>query len=294
MTQYNHPQIFVSSCCLKATRIADAVKSLAEAGFRYIEVSGGTKYYPEWESDLLELKNKYDLVYRAHNYFPPPKEDFVVNLASLDSHVVAMSVNLVERALAFSRQVGAVAYGMHAGFLVDISADSIGKPIKGSPLNDVDTAVKLFCERVSRLKGENPDIKFYLENNVLSPGNYKNFGGKNPNLCTNTDSIAFLKGKLDFSLLLDVAHLKVSCTALGLNFADEMNLLMKESDYIHLSDNDGQHDSNQEITANSVLIELLKQHDFAKKTVTVEVYGGLDTLQRSYRVVQNALFEKSC
>lgn len=290
MNHYNHPQIFVSSCCLKATRIADAVKALAAAGFRYIEVSGGTKYYPEWESDLLDLKQKYDLVYRAHNYFPPPKEDFVVNLASFDEDVVTKSTNLVEEAIAFSRKTGSAIYGMHAGFLVDISAKDIGKAIQGKDLNEGNKAVNLFCERVTAITNRHQDVKFYLENNVLSPGNLKNFGGKNPVLCSNAKAIADLKKSLEFSLLLDVAHLKVSCTALGLNFIDEMNLLMNESDYIHLSDNDGQHDSNQEITAESELMQLLKKYDFAKKTVTVEVYGGLETLQRSYEVVREALF----
>ena len=42
------------------------------------------KKYANFEIDLLELKDKYNLNYQCHNYFPPPQQDFVLNLASLN------------------------------------------------------------------------------------------------------------------------------------------------------------------------------------------------------------------
>ena len=41
-----------------------------------------------------------------------------------------------------------------------------------------------------------------------------------------------LKKQLDFFLILDVAHLKVSCNTLGLDFRNELVLLLKETDFI--------------------------------------------------------------
>ena len=74
--------IYISSSCVKNTKIKDSVEELATNGFKNIELSGGTEYYDNFENDLLELKDKYNLNYRCHNYFPPPKKHFVLNLAS--------------------------------------------------------------------------------------------------------------------------------------------------------------------------------------------------------------------
>ena len=60
--------IFVSSSCVKHKSIKESVQDLAKNGFKNIELSGGTKYYENLEKDLLELKYKYNLSYRCHNY----------------------------------------------------------------------------------------------------------------------------------------------------------------------------------------------------------------------------------
>ena len=46
--------IFVSTGCVKAKKIKDAISQLAKAGFKNIELSGGTKYYTDYENDLLD------------------------------------------------------------------------------------------------------------------------------------------------------------------------------------------------------------------------------------------------
>ena len=87
--------IYVSSSCIKAQYIKQSVKTLAESGFDCIELSGGSEYYPQILEDLLELKEKYNLQFACHNYFPPPKNgDFVINLASLDSAVFERSLEI--------------------------------------------------------------------------------------------------------------------------------------------------------------------------------------------------------
>ena len=48
--------IYVSSSCLKYSKISDCVKALADSGICNIELSGGTDYYSDILSDLLLLK----------------------------------------------------------------------------------------------------------------------------------------------------------------------------------------------------------------------------------------------
>lgn len=58
--------IYVSSSCVSGQKISDVVRRLAQGGFRNIELSGGTSYYPEIFHDLAALKKEYGLTYVCH------------------------------------------------------------------------------------------------------------------------------------------------------------------------------------------------------------------------------------
>ena len=93
--------IYVSSSCVKHNKIKDSVQDLVNNGFRNIELSGGTEYYDGFIDDLIALKKEYSLNYMCHNYFPPPKEPFILNLASLDDDIYARSLNHFKKTIKF-------------------------------------------------------------------------------------------------------------------------------------------------------------------------------------------------
>ena len=126
---------------------------------------------------------------------------------------------------------------------------------------------------------KNKNIKLYFENNVLSKKNLERFK-TNPFLLTDTNSFRELKKSIDFNLLLDLAHLKVSCKSLNLNFYDEANSLIKETDYLHISGNDGNHDSNNSIIEDKQLIKVLDKNNLKSKTITLEIYDDLPTIKK--------------
>lgn len=97
-----------------------------------------------------------------------------------------------------------------------------------------------------------------------------------------------LRRRLDFDLLLDVGHLKVTCRSLELNFEEELAFFMRETDYIHISDNDGMSDQNRHLTPDGDLWRALKQFDLRNKTITLEIYEGLDSVRESYDVLMEA------
>ena len=76
---------------------------------------------------------------------------------------------------------------------------------------------------------------------------------------TDRKSYEELKQNFDFNLLLDLAHLKVSCKSLNLNFYDEAMYLINCTDYIHISGNDGVVDSMQSILDDKDIVEVLKR-----------------------------------
>ena len=51
------------------------------------------------------LKDKYNLNYRCHNYFPPPKKPFVINLASLNDEVFQMSFKHLKKTISFVKHL---------------------------------------------------------------------------------------------------------------------------------------------------------------------------------------------
>jgi sugar phosphate isomerase/epimerase len=278
--------IFVSSSCLKHFSIKDSVIELAEAGFRNIELSGGTKIYPEFLADLLELKEKYSLNYRCHNYFPPSHKPFVLNLASLDDSIYRLSFEHVKKALDLSKLLGANKYGFHAGFLINIGLDEIGKSIKEKPLFDKKVAVKRFCESARALAVSG--VQLYIENNVLNGRNYLNYNKVNPLLMTEHQEILSLMRDCHHkNFLLDIAHLKVTAKTLGLSLENELNVLIPNSDYIHISDNDGNEDSNEAFKKGSQLYEIMRSYDLRNKDFTIEVYSGLKDISDSYLAIED-------
>jgi sugar phosphate isomerase/epimerase len=281
--------IYVSSSCVSAKTIGEAVSRLAKEGFRNIELSGGTRPYPEMEEDLLRLKSDYDLNFLCHNYFPPPTIPFVVNLASLNEQIYSMTVAHLQRAIKLSGLLGADKFGFHAGFLMDIPNDEVGKSIARKQLFDRDQAIARFQNGFSELKEFAGEIEIYIENNVVSQTNLKNFEGVNPLLATDIDSIRELRGDHKMNFLIDVAHLKVSCSSMNLNFGQQLLDLVDSSDYIHISDNDGTTDSNQAFRRNSELYELLTRNNLKGKTFTLEVYSGIDDLVSGYEALNEMI-----
>jgi sugar phosphate isomerase/epimerase len=281
--------IYISTSCVKNTKIEDSVEELATNGFKNIELSGGTVYYEDFEDDLLELKDKYNLNYRCHNYFPPPKKHFVLNLASLNDETFQMSFDHLKKVIALSDRLGADKFAFHAGFFIDIKLNEIGKKLSRDNLFDEKEAVERFCNAYKIIKKQAKNVSLFIENNVFSKTNADTYDGENPFMMTNFNEYKSLKEKIDFNLLLDVAHLKVSAKTLGLNWEEEFENMMSVSSYIHVSDNDGFHDLNNQLTKSSSLLTMLERSDTRNKDFTLEIYDGMDAIKNSYEVLSEAV-----
>ena len=281
--------IYVSSSCVRHKKIKDSVRELADNGFQNIELSGGTKYYNNIENDLLELKDKYNLNYLCHNYFPPPENPFVLNLASMNDLTFKMSFDHLQQVISLSKRLGANKFGFHAGFFIDIKLHEIGKKLSKDDLFEEKKAVRRFCDAYQEIKNLSGDLNLFIENNVFSITNAKTFSGENPFMMTNYNDYKSLKEKIDFNLLLDVAHLKVSAKTLGLNWEDEFENMINVSSYIHVSDNDGLHDLNNQLNKDSGLLKMIENSDTKNKDLTLEIYDGIDALKKSHDVLSNAV-----
>jgi sugar phosphate isomerase/epimerase len=257
------------------------VERLAREGFKRIELSGGTEPYPGLKGDLFELQERFDLSYLCHNYFPPPSEPFVLNIASLDQQVRQKSIDHIKGALDLTKELGGDRFAFHAGFLLDIPAYLVGRPLEELPLFDEKASYQAFCDGCSELKEYGEGLALYVENNVITPANRRRFG-KDPFFLTRASDHELLYEITGLPVLLDSGHLKVSCRALGLGFGSEFERLKERTDYFHISDNEGSEDSNGPLLRDSPMFELLKGLDPMGKVFTLEVYTGMEDLKDSF------------
>jgi sugar phosphate isomerase/epimerase len=285
------PVIFVSTANVRRPYIKDSVAELVGAGFRNIELSGGTQFYQNYKKDLLELKSQHGLLYRVHNYFPPPEKSFVLNLASTDPNILEMSQKLIREAVDLSVELGSSQYGFHAGFRISPATEELGQSIRSRNVQPYEQSLERFIGEYKKAEtyAKNKGIELFIENNVVSARNFENFGGVNPFLLTHQKEYHEIKNLHPFRLLLDVAHLKVSCRTLGLNFESELSALAAQSDYLHLSDNDGLSDSNLEITEESALYTALSRINFKNKSITLEIGDGIESGLRSYARIEKLI-----
>lgn len=117
-------------------KIGEVIDTYVQNGIKEIELSGGTQYYPDIERDLSEKQKKYGLQYACHAYFPPAQEDFVVNLASCNDKIYDQSREHYRRCIGLLTRLGCETLSVHAGFLVEINSEEIGKSINSAIVYD--------------------------------------------------------------------------------------------------------------------------------------------------------------
>ncbi|NOR57105.1 MAG: xylose isomerase, partial [Sulfurimonas sp.] len=164
-----------------------------------------------------------------------------------------------------------------------------GKKITKENLFDKQKSVERFCDGFKELKSFAADLELYIENNVFSSTNANTYNKDNFFMLTNSKEYKVLTNMLDFRLLLDIAHLKVSSNTLDLNFEDELRHMINVSDYIHISDNDALHDLNHKLDENSTLVKLLKKQNLKNKNYTLEIYDDMESIKETYKILEGVI-----
>ena len=242
---------YISTICFSGIPIPKIVK-IAELNNFNIEFSSGLPY----NKSNIEFFDKFNTNSKLiHNYFPAPKNPFVINLASSDKKIRDLSINHCLRNIELSAKNNLDFYAAHAGFCVDPHPDSLGKFIQIKKPFDRSEHIEIFHNSLKQLLtfAESLKINFYIENNVVSRQNFISNGEINSFLCCTSDEINYIFSQIineSFGLLLDTAHLKVSSSTLDLNLDEEVKKIIPHIRAIHHSDNDGLVDSNQPIDNN--------------------------------------------
>ncbi len=252
--------VLVSTGGLRNITCLEAAKLLFSQEIFSVELSGG-RYSSTFNKDLEEinlLANQLTL----HNYCPAPRIPFVINLASSDKDILEKSVLHVSNSLRLSGLNNLSYFAVHMGFLIDPKPSQLGNTLKKEKLNSRAKSLDIFFDSIHRLSevAKKNKVKLLIENNVITKKNISQFGS-NPLLGTNFDDIDEIMQNVPKSigLLLDVAHLNVSCKTLDLNRIKEIKSLAKYTEGYHISDNDGLTDSNSPITNRSWFLPFIEK-----------------------------------
>jgi len=275
--------IYISSLTLMNKSPEEIIRIAKDNDF-FLEFSSGMPFSNDMEKLYIEAAIKK----MPHNYFPAPEIPFVLNLASLNDKIRNQSVEHCIKGLHLAKQANASFFSAHAGFCIDPHPFELGKKINYIPFFNKDLHKQLFLESVKKVLKEATqlNIQFLIENNVIASFNIVE--GENPLLCCESKEIKWLFNAIDnkrLGLLLDTAHLKVSCETLGLKKDDEIKAIEQYVKAIHHSDNDGLVDNNQLMDSNYWFLSHLNK--FSSLTHVIEVKNiDIDTIKQQIKLLQ--------
>ena len=279
--------IFVSTGGIKETTAYNTALTFIEHGITAIELSGGA-----YEEIIFSKYQKLldSATFQVHNYFPPPKNPFVLNLASPNNLIAEKSICHAKNAIKLSAALKRPIYSFHAGFLLDPKVSQLGKPIDALQVYDRNSCLDSFLERITILAeyASFKDVQLLIENNVISDSNIKIFG-EDPFLMTTPKEAKIIMENTpsNVNMLLDVAHLKVSANSLSF---DRHEMFTECDNWIkayHFSDNDGISDSNKSIDMDSWFWPYVKKNE---NYYSLEVYNSnINELKKQINITNEQL-----
>jgi sugar phosphate isomerase/epimerase len=262
--------IYVSTGGFKDLTGYEAALKLIRHGFDAIELSSGI-YSPEVDIELRELNTLAKV--QLHNYFPPPKSPFVLNLASNNPQIRYRSIEMVKRGIELAGALHRKYFSFHAGFRIDPRLRDLGGQVSYSELTEEWLAMTLFVRSLEEIAdfAASRGVRLLIENNVCNLSAIKLFSCS-PYLLDTPSSIKnFFRLEISkyYGLLLDVAHLKVSSNSLNFELEGGIREVTEFVRGYHLSDNDGYKDTNDKFDAFAWYWDfVLKDLDY----YTIEVY----------------------
>ena len=228
-----------TSCLARPEELRSRIERMRAAGITRIELSQSIippGPVARWLDDLRTTGCHF----LVHNYFPPPPEPFVLNLASPDGGVRARSLDLVRRAIDLSAALGAPFYSVHAGFVNDPYAFGtthfLFKPAERADARERANDRFLVSVTSALDAARSAGIDLLIENNNTPP--------EFRELVLLRDAVEVLGFFAEVNdprlgLLLDTGHLHVAANALGFDGTKAVRALRPHIRAIHLHDNDG-------------------------------------------------------
>ena len=286
--------IYISSGSFQSGDLG-AIVSICSKHTLKLELSSGFTCNPDFLNQLNEITSNASQ-YLVHNYFPPPPQPFVLNLASERRELLDASLRLCRQAIDLCSVLHSPFYSVHAGFALNLEPGDLGNPLlqRKRSQNSINrnTALDIFAASVMKLSkyAQERGVELLVENNVTT-AEIIDVNGESPLLLSRPDEIRCFFDNCcsrNVGLLLDVAHAKVSAKAFKLQPELFFELLGPHIKALHLSDNDGLRDSNRPFGRDAWFAPFLPA--YAARPMVLEVYGlEVDNILAQKRLLEELI-----
>lgn len=253
--------VYVSTSAFEFGSLPEVINHALAIGLQHIELGANVHCPPDVENLLLAMREKHDIRFLIHNYFPPPENHFVLNLASPDNDIRKASLDLCRKAIELCARIESPFYSFHAGFCFHARPENLGARQSHLPRFSKQTARPFFMDSLLRLcdHAQKHGMNLAVENNVVTP---QNRGSQGDDLYFGAiaEELFEIIDKVDSErlfALLDMGHLNVTARTLGVEPTLFVKLLASKIAALHLSDNDGMVDSHEAIRMDSWFWPLL-------------------------------------
>ena len=240
-----------------------------------LELSSGLAHIPNFDEVVREVENLSPLL--IHNYFPAPKDPFVLNLASTDPEVIDASLTLCKTALNLCERFSIPFYSVHGGIAVKMRVQDLNDLEAQAAIEgrfDYTEAYETLCKHILSISAyaRERGVRLLVENNAVSPANL-DVEGSPQLLMADIDEIEqFFQDVSDpnIGLLVDVGHVNVASKTLGFDRDAFITRLAGHIEAFHLSENDGIFDLNEPVREDSWFLPHLS--DFPDACFILEAY----------------------
>ena len=263
-------KVYVSTTFIEnGQKIKTALDMLESAGIKNVEL--GSNHIYEKSFDYIK---KYNFNFLIHNYFPTPKKDFVINIASLNKQIRDESLKQIKKSINFCKKIGGKVYTFHPGF--------IHEPVKaGTSKKNYD-----FVWENKNLKG-NYDIAF--NHMLISLNKIVSFAKKKKvKIAIETEGsykkkyfllmqkpeeykkiLKYFKPQ-DLGINLNIGHLNLASKAFNFSKSKFINMIKTYIVAFELSHNNGLEDQHLPIKKNAWYWKIINDPNFAKAYKVLE------------------------
>jgi sugar phosphate isomerase/epimerase len=260
----NKHKIYVSTNAFRESHFASIIETCQEYKIQNIELSFIATMDEKEIQGLSHLCNSMEFQFLIHNYFPRPREPFVLNLASNNERSLSLSLEHCKKAIDLSAALHAPFYSVHAGFCFSASPEHLGQTIKEVCFIPKEVARRIFIRSLQNLAdyAMGKDVWIAIENHVVEARNLVN--GENKYLLGATaeellDLLASIQRE-NVGVLLDLGHLKISANTLGISPEKFIKDLSPKVIALHLHENNGIMDEHSIIFRDSWFWKPIKEN----------------------------------
>ncbi|VVB68584.1 endonuclease 4 [uncultured archaeon] len=255
------PEIYVSTSCLKGTGdLREILEVYSAHGIRNVELTGGLEYIRDLDGLLGHYPGTNFII---HNYFPPPREPFLMNLAAQDEMVREKSLAVCKRALDLCSRFGGGLYSFHPGFRVE-GALELNFDLSGRRRVPYQDAFYSFTRSIEEISDYAMDrgVPIALENLEHKNEAYM--------MTRPEEFVRFQEIFPEVGVLLDLGHLKIASKRFGFEAKEFLSAVKDRVLAMNIHENDGIRDLHLEPLGSALMGHLEK---LKCETVVLECRG---------------------